>query len=67
MQWRYIFHNTGKSLLQEFAQKPPVVTDSVLVESPEQNNSHFIILVHNTYLVLLLNYHVKGKEEADSK
>ena len=67
MQWRYIFHNRGKSLLQELAQKTPVATDSVLVESPEQNNSRFIILVHNIYLVLLRNYHVKGKKEADSQ
>lgn len=53
-------------MLQELAQIP-VVTDSVLVESPEQNNSHFIISVHKTDLVLLLNYCVKGKEEADSQ
>lgn len=67
MQWRYIFHNKGKSLLQELAQKNPVVTDSVLVESPEKHSAHFKILVHNIYLVLLLNYHVKGKKEADSE
>lgn len=66
MQWGCIFHNRGKSSLQELAQIP-VVTDSVLVESPEQNNSQFIISVHKTDLVLLLNYCVKGKEEADSQ
>lgn len=40
-----------------------VGNDSVLAESPEQNNSHFLSLVRNTYLVLLKS-HVKDMKEA---
>lgn len=54
-------------MLQELAQETAVVTDSVLVESPEQNNAHFKILVYNIYLILLLNYHMKGKKAVDSQ
>lgn len=59
-----IFFITGVSLCCKNLHKENLVgTDAVLAESPEQNNSRFVSLAHNTYLVLL-NDRVKSMKEA---